>query len=277
MSEVQLYEINQLKTEVIILANQMTTNILEVGKRLLAIREMIEHGQWNVWVEQNLPFSRRWANQYIRAYEEFGNSSSHLPAKKMFLLLDLPTGEREEFLATNPVEDMTTRELQQAIKENKALKNQIAELENRPPQIIEKERIVVPGDYEQAKGKFVELTHQLQQKELEIKQLEEQLKDSEDGLELKKQIEYLSKRKTDLSRQIQSATELSKLAVRLHDVLKQELAPIKFSRCMEQLDKSETAINNLVEVIDLVKEWLHEIERYLPDKDLNYIDGEVIT
>jgi len=268
----------QIEAEINILKVQTAQNIIEIGKRLIEAKKQLSHGEWGSWLKEKVEFSWDTANNFMRVAREFPNSETlrNLNTSKIYALLSLPAEEREEFVAVNPVEDMTTRELQQAIKENKALKNQIAELENRPPQIIEKEKIVVPGDYEQAKRRFTDLSYQVQSREIQIKQLQEQLKDSKDGLELKKQIEFLSKQKSDLSRQIQSATELSKLTVRLHDVLKQELAPIKFSRCMEQLDKSETAINNLTEVTNLVREWLREIEQYLPSGDFDYIEGEVI-
>jgi len=278
MSEIQIYEINQLKTEVILLANQMATNILEIGRRLSDIREMVEHGQWDVWVRQNLPFSRRWANQYIKAYKEFGNSSTQLPAKKMFLLLELPAEEREGFIKGNRVDEMTTRELQQAVKEKKALEEENRQLKNRKPEVIIKEVPTLPREFHRMKRDLKEFELKISELTTERDELERQAKsndnEAKEYAKLKEQLEFLKRQKSDLARQIDSATELSRLAVRLHETLKQELAPIKFSRCMERLDKSETAINNLTEIVDLVEEWLVEIKKYLPNK--NYIDAEVM-
>ena len=287
MSEIERKERTIYESEAIIESNEniVGMGLWYIGNELKAIRDTKTFKQkgyesFEQYAETELKYSRSHIYNFISIAEKYEVQSigqmGHIGINKLLALGQLEQEEREQFIQQNPVEDMTTRELQQAIKENNALKKQVVELENKPPQVIEKEKIVVPGDYEQVKGKFAKLNYQLQEKELEIKRLEEQLRDSKDGLELKKQIEHLSKQKSDLSRQIQSATELSKLAVRLHDVLKHELAPIKFSRCMEQLDKSETAIGNLVEIIDLVREWLHEIERYLPDRDFDYVEGEVI-
>ena len=45
--------------------------------------------------------------------------------------------ERKEFIENNPVEDMTTRELQKAIKEKKKLEKEVEELKSREPEIVE--------------------------------------------------------------------------------------------------------------------------------------------
>lgn len=76
----------------------------------------------------------------MKASNEFSNSPSvaNLGTNKLFALLDLPIEDREEFVATphevnwqtKTVDDMTTRELQKAIKEKK-------EAENKSQQYIE--------------------------------------------------------------------------------------------------------------------------------------------
>lgn len=55
----------------------------------------------------------------MRVSTEFGNSETikNLGTGKIFALLSLPITERETFLEENPVNEMTTRELQQATKD----------------------------------------------------------------------------------------------------------------------------------------------------------------
>lgn len=65
----------------------------------------------------------------MKCANEFQNSStlSNLGQSKIFMLLDIPIEEREEFISsshevngkTKTIEEMTARELQQAIKEKK--------------------------------------------------------------------------------------------------------------------------------------------------------------
>ncbi len=51
--------------------------------------------------------------------------SSDLSLDKMLLLTNIEADERQGFIESNPVEDMTTRELRQAIKEKKELQGDI--------------------------------------------------------------------------------------------------------------------------------------------------------
>jgi len=68
--------------------------------------------------------------------------------------------------------------------------------------------------------------------------------------------------------QIESATELAGLTYRLDQVLKTELAPIKFSRCMERLDSSDVALKNLSDIIAMTQLWCDEMRSYLPNKNI---------
>lgn len=82
---------------------------------------------------------------------------------------------------------------------------------------------------------------------------------------LKSDIDFLSKQKNDLSRQISSATELAGLTVRIQKLLEEELAPIKFKRCMEVMDTSEVAVKNLKEVLASLNSWVNEINALIPN------------
>jgi DNA repair exonuclease SbcCD ATPase subunit len=281
MEELQDNELSQLKAEVILLTGQMATNILEIGKRLSAIRGKIEHGNWDSWVEENLPFSRRWANQYIKAFETFGNSSSQLPAKKMFLLLDLPQEQREEFIQSNPVEEMTTRELQSAIKAQKEAEAEVQRLNKelskpKEPVIIEKE--VLPLDYQKAKVDLREKERNLQQKEQEIKRLQEDKellerkaklneREAKEHRQLKDELEKLKRDKSSLYRQIRSATELSGLVVKVENFLKTELAPIKYSRAIQEQRTDEIVVKNLAEIVERIEDWCKEMRGLMPSND----------
>ena len=92
--------------------------------------------------------------------------------------------------------------------------------------------------------------------------------------DLKTQIEFLNKEKEDIARQIQSATELSGLSVKIDNFLKTELSPIRYSRTLERMD-SEVAVKNLQDIIESVEPWCIDMRVYLPNKN-NYIDVEVI-
>lgn len=45
--------------------------IFETGKRLVAVKEMLDHGQFKSWIAQNFTLSYRTANRYIHVYETY--------------------------------------------------------------------------------------------------------------------------------------------------------------------------------------------------------------
>lgn len=295
---------------------QASTSIIEIGKRLREAKQQLQHGEWGKWLEEKAEFSREHASRIMKVSQEYSNvtSMSHLGTKKLFLLLDIPTEEREQFVQENKVDEMTTRQLESAIKatkqaetraENAEMETKLAldrareaeetakrekeradieceirqKIQAEPPKVVEKEveRIVVPGDYEQAKSKFAELTGQLNQTQRELETLkkyrdhnEQQAKEYQ---ELKSKIEYMKREKSDIARQIESATEFAGLTVELEKILKEKLAPIKYSRIMERMD-SDVAVKNLTEIVEKVEAWCYEIRSYLPQG--NIIEMEVV-
>ena len=143
--------------------------------------------------------------------------------------------------------DITTHKAYTKLKREKEQLEQALQAEKDKPAKVIKERIEVPPhDYESLK-----VSAGIKQKE--INNLKEKLdrfqKDSEEYNNLKGQIEFLHKEKDDLGRRIESATELSGLAVKIDNFLKTELAPIRYSRCFERMD-SEVARDNLLEIIE---------------------------
>ncbi|MED4883877.1 ParB N-terminal domain-containing protein [Bacillus smithii] len=170
------------------------------------------------------------------------------------------------------------------------LKNKLKQVEqelekerNKPPKvetkIIEKE--VDRTDYDSI-NKLNKQIHKLQEQlnEYENKynilkdKLELEQQDAAEYRKMKQEIERLHREKDDLHRQIDSALELSELYVEIEHLLKNKLAPIKYSRALTERRDSEVAMNNLREIIRMVKEWCKEMEAYLPKE--NYIDMEVI-
>ena len=100
-------------------------------------------------------------------------------------------------------------------------------------------------------------------------QMETDQKKVEKFDKLNDEINFLTKQKTDLARQIKSATELAELTVTIQSVLEKDLAPIKFKRCIDDLDKNEVAVKNLIEVIEHVETWLEEINNIVGDYRYN--------
>lgn len=133
----ELTPLPQLVAEIKILSQQTAANIIEIGKRLNAAKEQVEHGDWGDWLESNFDFSRQHANRFMRAASEFSNVTSQLQISqtKIFALLDVPAADRETFLSQphevngqqKTVDEMTSRELAATIKALKEAEKDKAE------------------------------------------------------------------------------------------------------------------------------------------------------
>ena len=89
---------------------------------------------------------------------------------------------------------------------------------------------------------------------------------------LQSDIDFLTKKKTDIGRQIDSATELAGLTVKVQRLLEEELAPIKFKRCIEELDSSDVCVGNLLEVITKIDNWSSEMKNIISEHNNIIVD-----
>lgn len=122
----------------------MLNNVIEIGRRLCEAKEMLPHGQFGKWVEENTGYHMSTAQNFMRLYMEYGDMQGslfgaevkaqtfgHLTYTKALALLAVPAGERETFVKENNVADMSTRELQDAIRERDAAKEQLEQANKR--------------------------------------------------------------------------------------------------------------------------------------------------
>ena len=93
--------------------------ILTIGRCLIEAKEMLPHGEWLPWLNEKVSYSDRTARRFMQMYRQLSNrpALANLGASKALALLALPEKDREDFLSENNVVDMTTRQLEQAIKD----------------------------------------------------------------------------------------------------------------------------------------------------------------
>lgn len=134
-----------MTVEILFLKRQTAGNIIEIGKRLIAAKEMVGHGNWLTYLETNVQFSRQTAERFMNVATEFANcpTLSNLEPSKVYVLLEAPPEERERLAAE--ATDMSARELQEAVraanaarKEADEFKRKLAEAESRPPKVVER-------------------------------------------------------------------------------------------------------------------------------------------
>lgn len=224
-------EINTIKrqTQKIMLASS-----IEIGKRLTEAKDMIDHGAWGKWLQDNVNYSERTAQNLMRVYDQYGdkfgmtemdslfasgapNVFEELSYTQALALLSLPTdAEREEFVKENDVASMSTRELQEAIKarkeaEDRAMdaekraweaKEKLRQAENRALQAEDKARNAEQSDLYDERLKAAERERDVLQKR--ILELEARPEISDAGQEeiekLKKKIHVLEAASTDEDR-----------------------------------------------------------------------------
>ena len=109
---------------------------IEVGRRLVEAKEMVPYGEWGRYLKEKVSFSVSQANNMMRLYNEYGSNQESLfgtgakaiealTVTSAIRLLSLPAEEREAFAEENDVASMSTRELENAIRErNEARKAQ---------------------------------------------------------------------------------------------------------------------------------------------------------
>lgn len=140
-------EIKILQTQAV---SMMMSYSIEVGRRLTEAKQLLKHGQWGEWLEKEVEFSQRTANDLMKIYAEYGkpqaslfgaepNSQAlaNLSYTKALRLLAIPAEERESFAAEVDAEHISTRELEKAIAEKKAAEDRAKKAEKELSDALE--------------------------------------------------------------------------------------------------------------------------------------------
>lgn len=119
MSELQeTRSIETITAEILVYKAQAGAAILEIGRRLIEAKEQLSHGDWLPWLENQVDFTERAAQRFMRLAREYSNPTlvSDLGYTKALALLAVPAEERETFAAEVDAEHCTAQELREAIK-----------------------------------------------------------------------------------------------------------------------------------------------------------------
>ena len=119
-------QIADVTRDIHIQTGQFLRTAIEIGRLLFEAKAMVEPGGWSKYIEEELPFSHSWANNYMKLYKEYGSDQTslfgdsqafmNLRPTQALELLALPADAREEFVQTHNVEDMSTRQLRQEVQ-----------------------------------------------------------------------------------------------------------------------------------------------------------------
>lgn len=161
-------------------------NILEIGRRMHEAKEMLPHGEFGKWLEENTDYSTSTANNFMRLFDAYADAQGsllgasvncqtfgNLSYSKALALLAVPAEEREEFVKENNVEGMSTRELQAAIKERDDALHRAEEAEKALTDQLEEQRTVYDVDMANLRGQLEEANNKAAGYEEKLKQARE--------------------------------------------------------------------------------------------------------
>lgn len=128
MSEELIYQrgIAEVTQDIRRKTGEFLLTAIEIGRLLFEAKSMVEPGGWGKYIEEELPFSQSWANNYMKLYKEFGSDQTSLFGNSQaFLklrptqaleLLALPPEDREAFMEAHDVENLSTRQLRSEVQ-----------------------------------------------------------------------------------------------------------------------------------------------------------------
>lgn len=199
-------EINSIKNQT---RNIVLFNSIEIGRRLVEAKGIMEHGNFGEWLKNAVDYSQSTANNLMKIYEEYGadqgalfgdNANSqtlgNLTYSQAVALLGIPREEREAFVKENDVEALSVRKLQELVKER--------ELQLEAAEVSRKDLA----------ERTERLDGMLKKSEIQIKDLKIQLRDATVKAQNAKgdEVEALAKEKEGLQQQLDEAeAELKKL------------------------------------------------------------------
>lgn len=192
--------------------------VIQIGKRLRELKEMMDHGKWLPWCEENLGYSKRQAQKYMELSEEYGKENSaylntqtcaHLSISKAYSLLALSEEEVGSFSETHDMESMTVKELEAEIKDWK-----------RKHEALEKEKEGLRVEMETAKEEQETLRSQIEsgearrlEMEKEMGELKESKADPEEIEALRKKLEKEKGKAQKLKEELKQREENQKEAI----------------------------------------------------------------
>jgi len=226
---------------------------IEIGNKLNEAKALVSHGEWGKWLKDNVDYSQSTANNFMRVADEYAQSPlalSNISYTQAVQLLSVPAEEREQFVTENDVEDMSSRELQAAIKAKQELEQRLkeeqakaAEAEARAEQ-EKAAREALHGHYQ------TELKLRQEQEE-QINKLQADLDSTADDKAATKLKDDLKKAKADLAESKKRIKELDEaIKAKPIDVpatVTVEVVPEATQKELEDLRRRELELNDCIQ------------------------------
>ena len=300
-AEIVAAEINTIKNQT---KRLVLSASVEIGRRLEEAKSLVNHGQWQQWLKDKVNYSQSTADNLMRISREYGDEQvnlfsnesksqtfANLSYSQAVALFALPADDREEFVKSNDVDDMTSRQLQEAIKAQKKAEAEKADAEVAK-QAAEKQKAETESKNRNLQNKLgqaylvadkqVETIESLQ-KEIEAAKKEaagpspEELKKMRAEIREKVRADY-EKKTTQLTLEKQNAEskakeieeqyqeQLKKAKLDNQSILAQkEAAEKKLSLAAPEVEKFSVHFENLQVTVSNMKMLLGSLEKGAPE------------
>lgn len=147
-------EINTIKAQA---RDVVCRSAIEIGRRLYEAKAIVPHGGWIAWLQENVDYSERTAQNLMRVYVEYGRNTNpqaiaDLSYTQAVILLGLDRDARAELMENTDVAAMSTRDLQAEVDR---LNDEIRKSQVTIDQLL--------GEQEDASGREKETETQLEE------------------------------------------------------------------------------------------------------------------
>lgn len=273
--EVIATEINVIKAQA---RDVYVRSAIEIGKRLYEAKTMVAHGKWGKWLEENVEYSERTAQNLMAVYEEYGRSGNTqaiagLSFTQAVLLLRLDGESRAELLEDKDVPAMSTRELQAEIERvNAEIEKRQVTIEQLMDTSAEKDAAAEEAkkDAESAKNAADALRAELEQAKAEAAQARAQASDAvERANAVSRENAAL---KTELDEEKKRGTVVEQVEVTPPEV-KQELERLRKLEkdgTNEKVLKLRVTYTQMVETLGKVESMIRDLEQDQPEEAARY-------
>jgi hypothetical protein len=217
--------LENLAAEARVYSESLAMNMIQLGRVFTEAKKLVERGKWQEWVRANAGMSERSAQQFMAVYVRFGTSAAFagIEKSKLFKMLSLPAGAEETFVAENDVADMTTREVDVAVKRTRA-GDANAEQPTAEPEMSAPEAGEIPDDVREA----------LTQKDGQIEQMKAELRRVGDLARDLMNENKKAKRDVDEARELLTDTQEA------HNGLQEELLKLKSAAIRQEAEGERT-------------------------------------
>ena len=233
-SSVPVREIGVITSEIKDICRQAQSMALmyavEIGRRLVEAKELLPHGKWGEWLKEEVNFSERSAQNFMKLFNEYGSSQlsffsfgsnpqtfADLPYSKALALLSVPEEERESFADEVKAEEISLKELQKAIKERDAAQKQLAEISqerdrlNRSLKEAEETSRTVAANAHVALKEAEDLKNEVSESKKKLNDLRKKLKEAKDNPVVSEEIlnKIRAESREAVSKELEEATQKS--------------------------------------------------------------------